>query len=210
MDPSTDEELVLRTAAGDSEAFEVLLDRWEGPAKRYAWRMLGDWQSAEDAAQEAFLRVYRSSSEYRPTARFTTWFYTVLGNVCRDRLRLLRRRPPGGGGGPPRGGGGRWRRRPQEGAAKPLGAGENQPEAPGDRMPGPDEEVLAAERRALVAEAVRSLPLHLQQAVALREFEGLKYREIADTLGCDLNEVKVLIHRGRKALAAKLRRVMRD
>ncbi len=191
MDPSTDEELVLRTAAGDSEAFEVLLDRWEGPAKRYAWRMLGDWQSAEDAAQEAFLRVYRSSSEYRPTARFTTWFYTVLGNVCRDRLRLLRRRP-------------------QEGAAKPLGEGENEPEAPGDRMPGPDEEVLAAERRALVAEAVRSLPLHLQQAVALREFEGLKYREIADTLGCDLNEVKVLIHRGRKALAAKLRRVMRD
>ena len=191
MDPSTDEELVLRTAAGDSEAFEVLLDRWEGPAKRYAWRMLGDWQSAEDAAQEAFLRVYRSSSEYRPTARFTTWFYTVLGNVCRDRLRLLRRRP-------------------LEGAAKPLGEGENEPEAPGDRMPGPDEEVLAAERRALVAEAVRSLPLHLQQAVALREFEGLKYREIADTLGCDLNEVKVLIHRGRKALAAKLRRVMRD
>lgn len=191
MDPSTDEELVLRTAAGDSEAFEVLLDRWEGPAKRYAWRMLGDWQSAEDAAQEAFLRVYRSSPEYRPTARFTTWFYTVLGNVCRDRLRLLRRRP-------------------QEGAAKPLGEGEDEPEAPGDRMPGPDEEVLAAERRALVAEAVRSLPLHLQQAVALREFEGLKYREIADTLGCDLNEVKVLIHRGRKALAAKLRRVLRD
>lgn len=191
MDPSTDEELVLRTAAGDSEAFEVLLDRWEGPAKRYAWRMLGDWQSAEDAAQEAFLRVYRSSAEYRPTARFTTWFYTVLGNVCRDRLRLLRRRP-------------------QEGAARPLGEGEDEPMAPGDRMPGPDEEVLAAERRALVAEAVRSLPLHLQQAVALREFEGMKYREIADTLGCDLNEVKVLIHRGRKALAEKLRRVLRD
>ena len=191
MDPSTDEELVLRTAAGDSEAFEVLLDRWEGPAKRYAWRMLGDWQSAEDAAQEAFLRVYRSSSEYRPTARFTTWFYTVLGNVCRDRLRLLRRRPPGGGG-------------------EPRGGGGGAPGAPGGRMPGPAAEGRAAGRRALVAEAVRSLPLHLQQAVALREFEGLKYREIADTLGCDLNEVKVLIHRGRKALAAKLRRVMRD
>ena len=191
MDPSTDEELVLRTAAGDSEAFEVLLDRWEGPAKRYAWRMLGDWQSAEDAAQEAFLRVYRSSSEYRPTARFTTWFYTVLGNVCRDRLRLLRRRP-------------------QEGAAKPPREGEHPPAAPGDTKPRPHQDGLAAERRALVAEAVRSLPLHLQQAVALREFEGLKYREIADTLGCDLNEVKVLIHRGRKALAAKLRRVMRD
>ncbi|MCK6480937.1 MAG: sigma-70 family RNA polymerase sigma factor [Planctomycetaceae bacterium] len=190
MDPSTDEDLVLRTAGGDSEAFEVLLDRWEGPAKRYAWRLLGDWQAAEDAAQEAFLRVHRASAEYRPTARFSTWFYTVLGNVCRDHLRRLRRRP-------------------QEGAARPLGEGEDEPVAPGDRMPGPEEEVLAAERRALVAEAVRSLPLHLQQAVALREFEGLKYREIAETLGCDLNEVKVLIHRGRKALAEKLRRVMR-
>jgi len=190
MAPSTDEELVLRTAAGDSEAFEVLLDRWEGPAKRYAWRLLGDWQGAEDAAQEAFLRVFRSSKEYRPTARFSTWFYTVLGNVCRDRLR-------------------RQRRRPQESKAGPLGTGEDEPQAPGDRMPGPEEEVMAAERRALVAEAVRALPLHLQQAVALREFEGLKYREIAATLGCDLNEVKVLIHRGRRALAEKLRRVMR-
>lgn len=190
MDQATDEALMLRVAAGDSEAFEVLLDRWEGPAKRYGVRVLGDHQDAEDAAQEAFLRVYRGARDWRPTARFSTWFYTVLGNICRDRIRHLRRRP-------------------QEGAARPLGEGEDEPEAPGERSPGPVEALLESERRALVAEAVRALPTHLMQAVVLREFEGLKYREIAETLDCDINEVKVLIHRGRKVLAKDLRRVMR-
>lgn len=190
MDQASDEALMLRVAAGDSEAFEVLLDRWEGPAKRYGVRVLGDHQDAEDAAQEAFLRVYRGARDWRPTARFSTWFYTVLGNICRDRIRHLRRRP-------------------QEGAARPLGEGEDEPVAPGERSPGPVEALLESERRALVAEAVRALPTHLMQAVVLREFEGLKYREIAETLDCDINEVKVLIHRGRKVLEKDLRRVMR-
>lgn len=190
MERGTDEALMLRLARGDSEAFEVLLDRWEGPAKRFAWRMLGDWQEAEDAAQEAFLRVFRSAASYRPTARFATWFYTILGNLCRDRVR-------------------RRRRRPQDTEARSLGQGDLEPPASADRVPGPLEDAMAGERRELVAEAVRSLPTHLLQAVALREFEGLKYREIAETLDCDLNEVKVLLHRGRKALAAKLGKALR-
>ena len=190
MDRANDEALMFRVAAGDSEAFEVLLDRWEGPAKRYAHRVLGDHQAAEDVAQEAFLRLYRGARDYRPTARFSTWFYTVLGNLCRDRIRRIRRRP-------------------DEAAMRPLGEGEEEPADPGLHEPGPVEALMASERRALVADAVRSLPTHLQQAVALREFEGLKYREIAETLDCDINEVKVLIHRGRKALAEKLRKVMR-
>ena len=113
MVPATDEALVLRVAEGDSEAFEVLLDRWEGPAKRYAFRVLGDSHMAEDLAQEAFLRLYRGARDYRPTARFSTWFYTILGNLCRDRIRRLRRRP-------------------EEGAGRPLGEGEDEPEDPGE------------------------------------------------------------------------------
>jgi RNA polymerase sigma-70 factor (ECF subfamily) len=190
MVPATDEALMLRVARGDSEAFEQLLDRWEGPARRYASRVLGDAHVAEDVAQEAFLRVYRGAPDYRPTARFSTWFYTVLGNLCRDRIRRIRRRP-------------------EEAATRPLGEGEEEPADPGSSTPGPVEAVLAEERRALVAEAVRSLPIHLQQAVVLRELEGLKYREIAETLDCEVNEVKVLIHRGRKALAKALKRVLR-
>jgi RNA polymerase sigma-70 factor (ECF subfamily) len=190
MAPTTDEELVLRLGRGDLAAFEALLDRWEGPAQRYAARLLHDAHEAEDIAQEAFLRVLRSAPGYRPTARFNTWFYTILGNLCRDRVRRLRRRP-------------------DEGDPRSLGEGEHEPPDPGGSLPGPLEALLASERRALVLEAVRDLPTHLQQAVALREFEGLKYREIAATLDCDINEVKVLIHRGRKTLAAKLQRMLR-
>jgi RNA polymerase sigma-70 factor (ECF subfamily) len=152
--------------------------------------MLGDHQAAEDVAQEGFLRLFRGARDWRPTARFSTWFYTVLGNLCRDRIRRIRRRP-------------------EEAAMRPLGEGEDEPQDPGQSDPGPVEALLESERRALVAEAVRSLPTHLMQAVALREFEGLKYREIAETLDCDVNEVKVLIHRGRKALAKRLRRVIK-
>ena len=194
MDPASDEVLMLRIAKGDTEAFEVLLDRWEGPAQRYAGRLLGDRHAAEDVAQEAFVRLFKGAPDYRPTARFSTWFYTVLGNLCRDRIRHLRRRP-------------------QEGAARSLSIvmdeGEDAPQASGEREPGPVEALLASERRDLVAAAVRALPSHLMQAVVLREFEWLKYREIAETLNCDINEVKVLIHRGRRSLERSLRRVLR-
>ncbi len=179
-----------RVRAGDSGAFEALLDRWEAPAIRFAARALGDHQAAEDVAQEAFLRVHRSAESWEPRARFSTWFYTILGNLCRDRVRRIRRRPADAG-------------------AESLGEGPAEPADPGTHQPSPPDAVLAAEEREMVAEAVRALPTHLMQAVTLREFDGLKYREIAETLGCDLNEVKVLIHRGRKMLARRLRHLLR-
>jgi RNA polymerase sigma-70 factor (ECF subfamily) len=194
MDPASDEVLMLRLAKGDTEAFEVLLDRWEGPAQRYAGRLLGDRHAAEDVAQEAFVRLFKGAQDYRPTARFSTWFYTILGNLCRDRVRHLRRRPD---------------ERDAMHLAEGPERGAVEPSDTGERIPGPVDAVLEAERRELVLQAVRSLPTHLQQAISLREFEGLKYREIAETLDCDINEVKVLIHRARKALAEKLKKVIR-
>jgi RNA polymerase sigma-70 factor (ECF subfamily) len=190
MERATDEELMLRARDGDIAAFEVLVSRWEAPAVRFAFRLTGDHQAAEDCAQEAFLRVFRGAAAYVPTARFSTWFYTILGNLCRDRMRQVRRRPADHG-------------------AQSLGDGDREPPDHGSSIPSPPDALLAAEERALVAEAVRGLPTHLAQAVTLREFEGLKYREIAETLNCDLNEVKVLIHRGRKLLAERLRRILR-
>src|SRR5512140_677844 len=81
-----------KVAKGDLAAFRLLMERWEGAAKRYAYRVFGDYQEAEDAAQETFIRLHRSAARYEPTAKFGTYFYTVLGNHCRDRLRAARRR----------------------------------------------------------------------------------------------------------------------
>lgn len=182
----SDEHLMRRVARGDQAAFRALLERWEGAAKRYAYRFFGDYHAAEDAAQEAFVRVYRSAARYEPTAKFSTYFYTVLGNLCRDRLRSEKRRTARG-----------------ESVEDVFEIDER---TAGPDSWGPERHMDAVEARALVREAVAALPEKLREAVSLREFEGMAYAEIAEVMGANLGEVKTWIHRGRKALAPKLRR----
>lgn len=182
----SDEDLMRKVADGDLAAFRALLERWEGAAKRYAYRFFGDYHASEDAAQEAFVRVYRSASRYQPTAKFSTYFYTVLGNLCRDRLRADRRRAARG-----------------ETVEDPFDVDDR---TAGPEAWGPESNLDSVEARQIVRRAVAELPEKLREAVSLREFEGLPYAEIADVMGANLGEVKTWIHRGRKALAIKLRR----
>jgi RNA polymerase sigma-70 factor, ECF subfamily len=87
-DPITDEALMLRfQCALDDEAFEEIVSRYLTPAVGTARQILSDPALAEDAAQEAFLRVVRKRKQYRPGKRFSSWFYTILRNICRDMLR---------------------------------------------------------------------------------------------------------------------------
>jgi len=183
----TDELLMRRVARGDLAAFRLLMERWEGAAKRYAYRFFGDYQEAEDAAQETFVRLYRSAARYEASARFSTYFYTVLGNLCRDRVRAAKRR---------------------------AGRGELLEDTfvldesvAGPESAGPEARVETEEERVIVREAVSELPERLREALSLREFEGLSYHEIADVMGANLGEVKTWIHRGRKRLAQRLRRL---
>lgn len=181
----TDELLMRKVAKGDLAAFRVLMERWEGAAKRYAYRFFGDYQAAEDAAQETFVRLYRSAGRYEPTAKFATYFYTVLGNLCRDRIRAAKRR---------------------------AGHGEQVEDvfvldeiAEASAALEPESRAETEEERVLVREAVSELPEKLREALSLREFEGLAYEEIAEVMHANLGEVKTWIHRGRKRLAHRLR-----
>ena len=180
----SDERLMEQVAHGDLDAFRLLMERWEGAAKRYAFRVFGDYHAAEDAAQETFVRIYGAAGRYQPTARFSTYFYTVLGNLCRDRLRAQRRRAA------------RGEITEDAFVLDELVAG---PEAD-----TPEARAEAREDRQMVRRVVAELPEKLMRAVSLREFEGLSYQEIADVMGANLGEVKTWIHRGRKKLAARL------
>lgn len=186
----TDEALMRRVADGDRAAFRALLERWEGAAKRYAYRMFGDHHIAEDVAQETFVRLYRSAARYEPTAKFSTYFYTVLGNLCRDRLRADRRRRKDGA--------------PRESGDDVF---DHEDEIAGPAELAPEAASEREEARRLVRRAVAELPEKLQQALCLREFEGMAYSEIADVMGANLGEVKTWIHRGRKTLAIRLQRL---
>jgi RNA polymerase sigma-70 factor (ECF subfamily) len=181
----TDELLMRKVAKGDLAAFRLLMERWEGAAKRYAYRSFGDYQAAEDAAQETFVRLFRSAGRYEPTAKFSTYFYTVLGNLCRDRARAAKRR---------------------------AGHGETVEDVfvldetvEGRENLAPEPRVETEEERTIVRAAVSELPEKLREALSLREFEGLSYVEIAGVMGANLGEVKTWIHRGRKRLAHSLR-----
>lgn len=175
-----------KVAKGDLAAFRLLMERWEGAAKRYAYRVFGDYHAAEDAAQETFVRLYRSSGRYQPTAKFGTYFYTVLGNLCRDRIRAARRRAGHGE------------------VIEDVFVIDEANESVGL---APEPRVDTEEERLMVRQAVAELPEKLREALSLREFEGLSYQEIADVMSANLGEVKTWIHRGRKRLAHRLRRL---
>ena len=91
----TDEELVRRTLAGDPDAYARLVDRHYDRCARYAYRMLGTREDAEDAVQETFLRAYRALARYEPRDAFERWLTSILVNQCRTlgarRARLTRR-----------------------------------------------------------------------------------------------------------------------
>jgi RNA polymerase sigma-70 factor, ECF subfamily len=183
----SDELLMRKVAKGDLTAFRLLVERWEGAAKRYAYRIFGDYQAAEDAAQETFVRLYRSAGRYEPTAKFSTYFYTVLGNLCRDRIRAQRRKSGHGE------------------IVEDVFVLDDTVAAPEGLAP--EVRVESEEERLLVREAVSELPEKLREALSLREFEGLSYQEIAGVMDANLGEVKTWIHRGRRRLAMRLRRL---
>jgi RNA polymerase sigma factor (sigma-70 family) len=83
----SDETLCRRVGARDEAAFDVLVARYQGRAYRLAWSLLRNAEDARDVSQEAFLRVYRTAAGFRGDARFSTWFYRILVNLCLDHRR---------------------------------------------------------------------------------------------------------------------------
>lgn len=92
-DGADDHELMRRTAAGDHAAFAVLVRRHQARVLSLAYRLLGRWDAAEDVAAEAFVRVYERARSYKPQARFTTWLYRIVANLCWDQRRRWSRAP---------------------------------------------------------------------------------------------------------------------
>lgn len=175
-----DSELMAEAVAGDLDAFGELISRHQRTAWNIAWRMLGDGAEAEDAAQEAFLRIFQTLERYRPTASFHTYLYRVVTNICLDRARKM----------------------------KPIILGEL-PSIPHD-SPDPADETFDRERNETMRAAIKKLPPAQRAAIILRHFEELSYREIADSMETSEKAVEKLLSRARKTLAKKLEKMERD
>ena len=165
--------LIRRANDGDQEAFRILVERYQGAVYNLAYRMLGDPQEAEDAAQEIFVRIYRQLARYDPERKFSTWVLTIATNYCIDQLR---------------------RRRMQ---LVPL---ENIIPWARAREAGPEGEALSRESRDEVQRLLRELPEKYRAVLILRYWQDLSCAEIADILKLPEGTVKTQLHRARKAL----------
>lgn len=184
----SDIELMLRLKSGDSAALGPLVLRRQSEVLNTAYKMLGDRESAEDVAQQTFLKVLRSAPAYTPQAQFKTWLYTIVLNLCRDKLRQSTRRPTISLDAP----------RPTQ---PDLDIASSIPDT---RQRLPEELIENEERSRLVRSALASLPENQREALALKTFAGLSYGEISEILGTTEKAVDSLLWRARESLRKAL------
>ncbi|HXI84103.1 MAG TPA: sigma-70 family RNA polymerase sigma factor [Verrucomicrobiae bacterium] len=181
--------LMVRVREGDTDAFRELVERHQRAVINTIHRAIGDAWEAEDLAQRVFLQVYRSAKRYQPTAKFTTWLFTITRNTILNEHRRRSRHAA-------------QSLEALQDPADPESAGW---QAPDKTAPDPAQEVVERELKEKIMEAVRELPEAQRTAVILCRFEGLSYEEIAQVLGCSVSATKSLLHRARQTLKERLR-----
>ncbi len=187
IDPST--ELMLRVRDGDAEAFEQLVSLWQPRLVTLFLHQTGDHSTAEDLAQEVFMRVYRARDRYEPTAKFTTWVHTIANNLASD----LRQRA--------------YRRKERGVVANPSASGsmiglEQLAVAASGLLP--TRQLDRAEMQAVVQQAIATLNERQRMVILLAKFEHCSYEEIAAAMKLSVPAVKSLLFRAREQLREAL------
>ena len=172
-----EKELLLRLQGGDEAAFEALVRLYEKKIYTLCRRMCGNDEDAQEAAQDAFLSLWRSAKSFRGDASFSTWLYRLATNACIDLLRRNQR------------GGERVSLDDEETTFELV-----------DAAPLPEQALERKETQRLIEEGLRALPEEYRAILLLREAEGLSYTEIADAMHLELGTVKSRISRGRVLL----------
>jgi len=186
IEKAADDEIVRRVLRGDRESFALLVDRYKGGISNFISAGITSPADVADLTQETFLRAYAHLGTFNPAlGRFSTWLYHIARNVVRTHLAKMQRRPQSQG-------------LPDEQTLETVIADESGQTDPSVR-------VLRSEADAEVRAALAELPERTRTVLGLRYYNNLEYQDIASALGLSLGNVKTLIHRGKIALAQKLR-----
>jgi len=183
--PVPDDELVRRVQAGNAEAFEELVRRYERKVYNITYRMMGNEQDASEALQDTFLRAYRFLPKFQFKSSFFTWLYRIATNVSLTKLR--KRKSP-----------------PIISLDEPVGEDEDLPLEIPDYKYSPEEMMRRRELQEALQKSVDSLPADYRSVVVLRDLEGLSNEEVGKILNLSVPAVKSRLHRGRLVLREKL------
>jgi len=186
---------MLRYRDGDIDAFEMLYRRYEKPLLDFIYRLVMNPAEAENLYQETFYRVIRSKKKYKPTAQFKTWLFQIAINLCRDRLRRMKHRSHLSLNAPVTSQNSRYV--------------EHQ-ELVADPSPDIAEQVESEELESLVKAAVSSLPEKEHLVFIMKEYQGMKFSEIAEILDCPMGTLQSLNHRAIERLKKILSKYIGD
>ncbi|MBU0519430.1 sigma-70 family RNA polymerase sigma factor [bacterium] len=180
----TDEVLIARFQQEDLQAFNEIVRRYQGQLINFVGRLLNDRITAEDIVQETFLRVYRNKHRYKEIARFSTWIYTIAGNLARTELRRRKIR--------------------NFFSISQRGETEKDYEIP-DGDIDIEKQVEGRINKELVMKEIGKLPIYFREVIILRDLQDLSYEEISQMLKVPLGTVKSRVNRGRTQIQKRLK-----
>ena len=179
-----EKQLVQKAAAGDAAAFETLVERYQQQVYNLALRMVNNDADAQDLAQEAFVRAWRSLGSFHHTSQFSTWLYRLTSNICIDFLRAQKRR--------------------KVVSLTMLRDDEDSQWDLPDDDPLPEQQMIAAEEREALSRAFAALDPEFRQVLTLRIVNGCSYQQIGEILDLPEGTVKSRLSRAREQLRKKM------
>ncbi len=185
----TDEQLIARFQDGDEYAFDLLVKRYKDPLMNFIYRFVGDRTDAEDIVQETFLRLYKNKHYYREIAKFSTWIYTIAGNLAKTELRKRRRR--------------------NFLSIHNFMSTEKDYELP-DKGITPDRHTNTVITDKEIQKAIDKLSPKFRQVILLRDIQVFSYEEISQIVKIPLGTVKSRVNRARLKLQKDLKKVIKD
>ncbi|HEX2963069.1 MAG: sigma-70 family RNA polymerase sigma factor [Ignavibacteria bacterium] len=173
--------LIKRFIDGDESSFRVLVLRHKDKVRNLVFLTVGNREMVDDISQDVFITVFNKLKSFRFESQFTTWLYRITVNKCKDQLRKQRIRS----------------------IFVPMKDTE-------EELGGMRHEAEYVDTTEIVQQAIQKLPEKLRVPLLMREIDGQSYKEIADSLGCEVGTIKSRIFRARESLKYLLQPFERD
>ena len=186
----TDEELILEFQQNNTiKAYELLVQRYKNPLTNYVYRFLGDYEACVDIVQETMIKVYRNKDSYKSIAKFSTWIYTIAGNLARTEYQRRKRR--------------------NVFSINSIREDDETFDIPDESM-RPDVITDSGIKNEIIQKALLKVSDAYREMVVLRDIQELSYEEISEVTGIAVGTVKSRINRGRAQLQKMLKDIYKD
>jgi RNA polymerase sigma-70 factor (ECF subfamily) len=187
----SDEELILEFQRNNTaKAFEILVERYKNPLTNYVFRFLGNYETCLDVVQETMIKVFRYKDTYNSIAKFSTWIYTIAGNLARTEYQRRKRR--------------------KLFSIDSYGEGKDETYEIPDESYRPDTITDSGIKDKIIQDALLKVSEAYRDVVILRDIQNLSYEEIAEIKGLAVGTVKSRINRGRAQLQILLKDIYKE